>query len=379
VLRELHSRFNGQRVSKGALEAFLRNYPPEELGSLHFYLAGWVVDEKPHCFLWNGGYPEELFYEPEHVVGSGESFYGSLFEGGFSNITPRASGTDEAIYHALCRASMLTSAEILGATSTKEDFGFAYEVLFFDGDKFDYVDNILFLTWDVYWDDVKKASHFTLCSTVLKYRSFVDYSVVQAKNLPDSSYKIHTITPIYDDMPGLLTSIPVPGIDIYAGEVFTIESDYYCLFLRLASSDGASFSGPIIFTGDDQDIIRVIRTNPGSRSADKVERLSFQPSFIQHLHSRIKKASDPRRIMGFNLYRSADPNLPKSLWKKINEGLITDAEFIEKADNRQPGVHYYYYATTVNGFGIESVPSDIIETKAGAVVSTPFLGSKSEP
>jgi hypothetical protein len=381
VMRELHSRFNGQRVSKDALEAFLKNYPPEELGSIDFYLAGWVVDEKPHCFLWNSGYPGELFYEPEHVIGSGGNYYNTLLGGGFSNVTPSSSGSNEAIYHALCRASMLISAEVFSSPDKGDDFGFAYEVLYFDGNQFKYVDNILFLTWDVYWDDRKKIGRYKPFAHLLKYRNFESYSVVQIRDPQDNSSSIHTISPIHDDMPELLVSVPIPGLDMYAGESFSYESDYYCLFLRLTASDGLGFSGPLVFTR--QSKVLTVETGtkqkPGIRKAGERERISFSTRFIQNLHSSIKGANDPRRAVGYNIYRSADPNLPKSLWTKLNDELILTPEFTDKAENREPGVDYYYYVTAVNGFGIESVPSDVIGTKADANVSTPFLGGKGEP
>jgi hypothetical protein len=62
--------------------------------------------------------------------------------------------------------------------------------------------------------------------------------------------------------------------------------------------------------------------------------------------------------VGYNLYRSTDPALPKERWTKINRNLLDRTTFQD--DNVQPGgVRYYYYVKAVDNAGNTSDPSDV--------------------
>jgi hypothetical protein len=73
--------------------------------------------------------------------------------------------------------------------------------------------------------------------------------------------------------------------------------------------------------------------------------------------SRVGKPIDPSQEVGFNIYRSTDPNLPKKQWERLNVTLLSQPEFNDTT--RRPGVRYYYYVTSVNAFGVESQPSEV--------------------
>ncbi|HST51412.1 MAG TPA: hypothetical protein VLJ61_05315 [Pyrinomonadaceae bacterium] len=63
-------------------------------------------------------------------------------------------------------------------------------------------------------------------------------------------------------------------------------------------------------------------------------------------------------VVGYNLYRSTDPALPKESWTKINRNLLDRTTFQD--DNVQPGgVRYYYYVKAVDNAGNTSDPSDV--------------------
>jgi hypothetical protein len=65
--------------------------------------------------------------------------------------------------------------------------------------------------------------------------------------------------------------------------------------------------------------------------------------------------------MGFHIYRSDDPDVPKSQWKRLTERPIPEVKFTD--DTGQPGTTFYYYMTSVNIFGIESPPSEVVSGK----------------
>jgi hypothetical protein len=72
-----------------------------------------------------------------------------------------------------------------------------------------------------------------------------------------------------------------------------------------------------------------------------------------------------RRIYGkplHNVYSTTDPNLPKSLWTKLNKEPIVEDGFTAKG--LKGGVTYYYYVTSFYRGGPESEPSDVVSAVA---------------
>jgi len=62
-------------------------------------------------------------------------------------------------------------------------------------------------------------------------------------------------------------------------------------------------------------------------------------------------------VAGYNIFRSADPNLPRDKWTKLNNALLTKTTFLD--DNVEAGRTYYYYVTAVDQAGNVSNPSDV--------------------
>jgi len=62
-------------------------------------------------------------------------------------------------------------------------------------------------------------------------------------------------------------------------------------------------------------------------------------------------------IAGYNIYRSTDPNLPKTSWTKLNGNLLTRTSFVD--DKVETGKKYYYYLTAVDTAGNVSALSDV--------------------
>jgi hypothetical protein len=69
--------------------------------------------------------------------------------------------------------------------------------------------------------------------------------------------------------------------------------------------------------------------------------------------------SNPERdVVGYNLYRSTDPNLPKADWTKLNNQLLTRTTYQD--DAVESGKKYYYYLTAVDTAGNVSQPSEVV-------------------
>ena len=63
-------------------------------------------------------------------------------------------------------------------------------------------------------------------------------------------------------------------------------------------------------------------------------------------------------IAGYNVYRSNDADLPKTIWTKLNAELLTRTTFQD--ERVESGKKYYYYVTAVDTAGNASSPSDVV-------------------
>ena len=151
ILKALHDNFGGKSVTMTEVEDFLKNRPEDELVGDNLLLIGWVIDEAPHCFLWNIAYPTELFYEPYYVAGSGEKKFQQLImeETLGDNRSSMRSNVEQAIHSALALATQLYSDETLERMNRRQGFGYGYELLYFDDGEFRYLDNVAFLGMDI--------------------------------------------------------------------------------------------------------------------------------------------------------------------------------------------------------------------------------------
>ena len=63
-------------------------------------------------------------------------------------------------------------------------------------------------------------------------------------------------------------------------------------------------------------------------------------------------------FVGYNMYRSADKNVPLDLWEKRNQEPIPTTEY--KDQGVQSGEVYFYYVCAVDSKGTESAPGEIL-------------------
>lgn len=66
-------------------------------------------------------------------------------------------------------------------------------------------------------------------------------------------------------------------------------------------------------------------------------------------------------VMGYHIYRSDDPDLPKSQWKRLTERPIPDPHYTDNTG--ELGATFYYYVTSVTILGRESEPSKVVSRK----------------
>jgi Fibronectin type 3 domain-containing protein len=63
-------------------------------------------------------------------------------------------------------------------------------------------------------------------------------------------------------------------------------------------------------------------------------------------------------FVGYNIYRSADKDLPLDQWEKRNKEPLKTTEF--KDEGVSSGEVYFYYVRAVDSRGVESAPGEIV-------------------
>ena len=73
-------------------------------------------------------------------------------------------------------------------------------------------------------------------------------------------------------------------------------------------------------------------------------------------------ANPERDVVGYNVYRSTDPDLPKERWTKLNPALLTRTTYQD--ETVESGKKYHYYLTAVDSAGNVSQPSEVVSETA---------------
>lgn len=68
-------------------------------------------------------------------------------------------------------------------------------------------------------------------------------------------------------------------------------------------------------------------------------------------------ANPERDVVGYDIYRSTDPDLPKDRWTKVTPNLLTRTTLQDEAV--ESGKRYYYYVVAIDAAGNKSAPSDV--------------------
>ena len=76
-------------------------------------------------------------------------------------------------------------------------------------------------------------------------------------------------------------------------------------------------------------------------------------------HAGNRSAQNPLAdFAGYNIYRSADQNVPLDQWERRNDKLLERTDF--KDEGVESGEIYFYYVRAVDSKGTESAPGEIV-------------------
>jgi hypothetical protein len=220
LVTRVHERFFERQVTTEELEAFLTTFNVAQFGDFHVTLVGWVVQDRPRCFLWRSDYAHQIFYNDYYVEGSGERYFESL-------LTPndvRTEGVSEnmpnnvqSVMNVLWCVGQAFFTEALDQSNRDQTFGFGYEVYCFYDGRFRAIHQLLFVAWDYEWDATSRTGRPRLAPFIAKYIFNGHHSIIQRLYRDQGKLENYAVKPVYDDMPGLDLS----------GLQFSFLADYY--------------------------------------------------------------------------------------------------------------------------------------------------------
>src|SRR5579862_3632605 len=181
VIFELRATFGNRRVTRVEIERFFGGFNEGDFGRLHTNFVGWIVDETPHCFLWNCLYRKEHFYRDFYFEGTGENYFETIrrdqqsWHSGGSGLPPDASTVVSAI-NAVARARF---EESLYRETWDISFGASYDILVLLDGQFRYVGSVVYLGWDYHWNSSLNTGRLENAPVVIKHSCLGECSILQ--------------------------------------------------------------------------------------------------------------------------------------------------------------------------------------------------------
>lgn len=246
ILRNLYEKFRDKKVSKDELDNFFLS--SEDSGNYYAKIIGLLIDGVSYGFTFFTNHPKQSFDLTEFPHGSGFGFYNYLFNDEERSISSsiRVSKIDEKLSHLLTEASSLLAGDIF-KSNKEDDFGLGYEVIYFDGKKFKYLDDVLHLYFGITVDTKnKKIISLTALPRCVKYKNFNSFSVIQTFGIKGTKpLLLHNKIQIFDNSTdkwtrNFVTSIldnqadkkmmnSVIDMHSLAGKGVNLKSNYYTI------------------------------------------------------------------------------------------------------------------------------------------------------
>jgi hypothetical protein len=290
VINSIRSSLDLNAVTFDAVKAILVNPATSNLGlGLEVILVCWIIDgDGIHCFLWNSRYPHELFSGSPQYAGSGEDTIRALV-GPRGVVFPSGSpGEDFPQLSTVCALGIvgqLLRNEMQGRSTWQLGFGFAYEVLMWkDGVRFEYLDNILYLTLKCVLDKNSKFLGRDFGDKFYKYESDGNRTKVFVYDTKTRHQDIHLITAPGDDNEEEHWAYLHNAVR-ESGYRYPFKSDFYIVVIEFKSPEFTYSNFVRIVPQNDPEFIFDVSTS-GSKS---LLDLRFQPATIESMYRYIKE------------------------------------------------------------------------------------------
>lgn len=295
LVRDLHQTFQAVSCTSDDVFKFLVKYPvdqlnltPDGLSTDGVALAGWILDiatRKGVCFRWDSVHSSDFHLKSPQFIGTGDATFKDIYATERGGDAASAYPGFEAVKEALHLATHLQMDEFVGEHNQKALlFGGAYEILVQAGDRFEYIDNVLYLALDLYYDVAADKATPTMPLAGFKCRNFGDWSLIRARNGDEESYKI--CEPLHQphiSTEERLNSIASSLVGLRRAMPWT--SQYYCLYWRFESSDGLKKQGTYVTHASNPNPEVYVKLINGQ------EHVAVALGFDKRLYDQIRKAA----------------------------------------------------------------------------------------
>jgi hypothetical protein len=152
----------------------------------------------------------------------------------------KQTSVDQAVFSALSKATELYNDENLDRMNRREGFGHGYEILYFDGDEFRYVENIAYFGMDILLNPDDDFSGKTQPYEYwYRYHSLSNSAFLQVLNLRKGTMMLELIRPVFNYLG------KDAAFEFTAG---SFRADYYCIYLRIQTTKGEAYLTSLVLT-----------------------------------------------------------------------------------------------------------------------------------
>ncbi len=258
IIKVLQDSLQNNNPDFTTVEEVLLNFDIAELGKQSCHLICWVIDQKEqHCFRWNSQYPDTIFPGCPLYDGSGDRLIEAMAgdKGLFDKNNPSHESLLRAKSSVIEILSKLYESELNSEPNRKYGFGFGYEALFLsENNKFEYLDNILYLGMDFYFDNGEKFVKSIFCDSLAKYIALQNFSYICKFSIKNDRQDRSIITPLGHSSKTTAVNLLQ---NIMVDKNFPLKAEYYCIVAVFHSPDFESFPITYIIDRDDQPPIQI--------------------------------------------------------------------------------------------------------------------------
>lgn len=246
----LNKEFSDREAPLAELKEVLSSIDTyREFGDTPTFVIGWLFDGSEfQCFRWNSHWPTELFIHRSHFEGSGaDDFVKVLTNADAHGMSPLLTSPEEqAPFIAIAQAGKLLANDIYTGNLTQKCYGYGFEILFWNGSNFSYVEDITFSFWEIHRLPNDPDIHGRQGPVLARYKSFDYFSMMQTTHTigPHANNTfVELIPPVFDDCNDQNPQDYGP---------IKIRADYYCNYVSIRVPDGRTINGPIVSFQDQE-------------------------------------------------------------------------------------------------------------------------------
>ena len=250
VVSRLREVLYGRRPSLSDVERVLTAFRPSDFGAASVHLIGWCLGPPDTCFLWNSGWPGQLFDGPYHYDGSGHQHFRAISGVGGSKFGDL---DVEPLRTVVQSTALLMMDEVASRSNRAKGFGYAYEILYAKESQFHYFDDLTWIFLQARFSASRKLLKTEFFPPLISLYSFDELSVVQIEDPRRGTIERNVSTPAFsverNHLDAFTNGLVKPGAVPRAGAKLCLAID----MVRDADTASAVSISPVVvvrFHGD---------------------------------------------------------------------------------------------------------------------------------